>query len=39
MNKDSVLSKLTVFRLILSWITVVLSIASLVITVKSRQED
>lgn len=39
MDKESVLEKLTVIRLILSWITLVLSIASLVLTVKSRQED
>ena len=39
MNKESVLSRLTVIRLILSWITVALSIASLVLSVKNRQED
>lgn len=39
MDKESVQEKLTVIRLILSWITLALSIASLVLTVKSRQED
>ena len=39
MDKESVQEKLTVIRLILSWVTVALSIASLVLTVKSRQED
>ena len=39
MDKESVLEKLTVIHLILSWVTVALSIASLVLTVKSRQED
>ena len=39
MDMESVLEKLTVLRLILSWVTVVLSIACLVLTVKSRQEN